>query len=322
MIDLKLTDFFSTLCIGILSLSLITYFYFLINKFFVKDKFDEDKFSGWIKEILKDNYKESGYMVIGLVLVYCLGIISGDLTGRMTDSDSSHKGWMLKILKKASDMQSQESARRDALVNPANDWNLTSLGQAVLRSSPIVKNANHIAGTTYFSDTTCSFTENWNKIHTELQGGNIDSVRSRLAFSKFLQQIYYTGKNWTFAKNDEPLNELKGIQNRIDLSRSIVLLVTLAFFFLLFIVIVNLLVAVIIAFSTKDVSKFKNWSTLFQPLALVILFVLGYLSRDCYNINEDNYNKRAYGYYVSDINRLEYLKDLKVLPQNQELSEE
>jgi len=321
MFDLKLTDVFSTLCIGILTLSLILYFYFIINKFFVKNKFDGDVYLEWLKKTLESSYEKNGYMVIAFVIVYCLGVISGDLTGRMTDSDSAHKGWLLKELKKVSFMESQDGARKDALLDSTNNWKLTQLGNSVLRSVPIIKNANQIAGTKFLCDTTRSFDENWKKLNALLISDSLNKNNSRKSFNNFLQQIYYTGKNWCFSKDHEPLNELKSIQNRIDLSRSMVLLVAFSFQFLLVIVILNLFYTsynkITKKKEVKELEKKTTWDLifhLFQINFLALLFIIGYVSRDCYNINEDNYNKRAYGYYVSEINRVEYLKRIDEIP--------
>jgi hypothetical protein len=315
MFDLKLTDVFSTLCIGILTLSLITYFYFIVNKFFVKGKFDGDIFIQWIKDILKGSYKESGYLVLALVVVYCLGVVAGDLTGRMTDSDSSHKSWLLRKLKVVSKMPSQENNRIETIVEAGNGWKLSGLGGSVLRSPSIVKNANLISGTSFLQDSTCTFNENWDILRLQLVADSLSETGVRRNFAIFLQQIYYTGKNWCFSKDHEPLNELKAIQNRIDLSRSMVLLMTLSIGVLLLVVILNLFYVVIIQQVKEQKTwkfwqngKFQNKFNLLQSGAFVIFIVIFLVSKECYQINQDSYNKRAYGYYVSEVNRIEYLK--------------
>jgi hypothetical protein len=307
MFDLKLTDVFSTLCIGILTLSLITYFYFIINKFFVAGKFDKDIFIQWIKDILKGSYKESGYLVLALVVVYCLGVVAGDLTGRMTDSDSSHKSWLLRKLKVISKMPSQENNRIESIVDAEKGWKLTGLGSSVLRSSSIVKNANLISGTNFLQDSTCTFDENWAILHQYLVADSLRKTGVRRDFAVFLQQIYYTGKNWCFSKDHEPLNELKAIQNRIDLSRSMVLLMTLSICILLLVVIANLLTVVKQLISRQQKQKFWGSGGV-QSGAFLIFIAVFLVSKECYQINQDNYNKRAYGYYVSEVNRIEYIK--------------
>jgi hypothetical protein len=313
MFDLKLTDIFSTLCIGILSVALITYFYFIINKFFVKDKFDNDLFLNWLKSVLSENYKDSGYMILALVAVFCLGNIAGDLTGRMTDSDNSHKNLILTNLRKTSGMSSQEDNRIAALIDTSNAraWRVRSLGKAVLTSPAIVANANRLSETAFLADTTRKFSENWAVLLPQLQ----KDKKMWNNFKGFLQQIYYTGKNWCFSKEHEPLNELKSIQNRIDLSRSMTLLMTFSLLLLAVIVAVN---AMYVGYLSINNKAWKFWSKenfrkgfyIIQGRALILFFVIQAISKECYDINQENYNKRAYGYYVSEINKPEYLKGI------------
>lgn len=314
MFDLKLTDIFSTICIGILSVALITYFYFIINKFFVKDKFDNDQFSNWLKSVLSENYKDSGYMILALVAVFCLGNIAGDLTGRMTDSDNNHKSFILNNLRKTSGMSSQEDNRIATLIDTsdATEWRIRSLGKAVLNSPEIVANANQLSETAFFQDTSCNFAENWTMLLPKLQQKD---KTTWISFKKFLQQVYYTSKNWCFSKEHEPLNELKSIQNRIDLSRSMTLLMTFSLLLLAVIVAVNLVYVGHLSINNKN---WKFWSKenfrkgfyIIQGRALILFFVIQTISKECYDINQENYNKRAYGYYVSEINKPEYLKTI------------
>lgn len=250
-------------------------------------------------------------MILALVAVFCLGNIAGDLTGRMTDSDNSHKNFILHNLKRTSGMSSQDDTRIAALIDTTNGWRVRSLGQAVLRSPSIVANANHISGTNFFGDTTCTFDENWASLLPQLRHDKMAWIR----FKGFLQQIYYTGKNWCFSKDHEPLNELKAIQNRIDLSRSMTLLMTFSLLLLAVVVAINALYVGYLSINNKD---WKFWSKenfrkgfyIIQGRALILFFVIQTISKECYDINQDNYNKRAYGYYVSEINKYEYLQKI------------
>lgn len=331
MFDLKLTDVFSTLCIGILSLALITYFYFIFNKFFVKDKFNQADFINWVKNMLTEDNAHSGYMVLALVTVYCLGVIAGDLTGRMTDSDSSHKNYILRELKWASQMRSQEENRKEAIVDSAKRWELTSLGNAVFRSKSIVSNANYITGTNFFTkkptqnrirqstmlqDTAYNFNSDWTHIQNILRKDTAKLTRKM--FGQFIQQIYYTGKNWCFSKDHEPLNELKSIQNRIDISRSVVLLLTFSIQLLALTVITNLISLAYLKIQNKEREGKFWWKPKFGKICHVLqigffaaFLVILVVSEECYEINQDNYNKRAFGYYVTEVNRVEYLKTLE-----------
>lgn len=304
MFDLKITDILSTFCIGILSLSLITYFYFIINKFFVTSKFDQEGFIKWTKEILTNSYDKNGYMTIVLTICFFLGVLAGDLTGRMTDSDENPKSFLLKELKYFSRMKSQDSARIEALVKSEN-WELTGLGKSVLLSEKIVERGNRFAGTTFLQDTTKLFAKKWHGLQVKLKS----NPEIRISFSRFLQQIYYAGKNWCYSTDHEPLHELKSIQNRIDLSRSTVLLMSLSIQILAAIVGINLLyIAVLVLLKEKkpsyiEIRSFGRPYYLLQVNFFIFFFALLLIAKECYEINLDSYNKRAYGYYVSDVDR-------------------
>jgi hypothetical protein len=299
MFDLKLTDIFSTICIGVLTAVLITYFYFIWNKFFVKDRFDNDAFSKWIKELLVRNYKESGYTILALVIIFCLGTIAGDLTERMTDSDDINKSLILKELSRVSFMDNVEKTRMATLVDLEKD-RPTHLGASVFRTPTVVKNANHYSGSSFFL-TTDSISTQWRNLSPQLK--NKDSMNR---FNGFVQEIYYTAKNWCFSMAGEPLNELKSIQNRIDLSRSMVLLLACSTQFLLLLVIANLIYVLIIRQRDKrrqkQITSLKNWDSfihLTQGNILLLMLIIIVISRECYGINQTNYNKRVYGYYIS-----------------------
>ncbi|HZY36664.1 MAG TPA: hypothetical protein VFE53_08455 [Mucilaginibacter sp.] len=327
MFDLKLSDIFSTICIGILTLALILFFYFIVNKFFVKDKFDNDVYFNWIRSILGENYKESGYAILALVVIYCMGIIAGDLTERMADSGDTDKNVVLKELKWFSLMESQEDARKEVLFS--SDYKLTGLGESVLRTKIIVRNANKLIGSNFFTsklDSNKDINIQFNKLadtlkHAKTKYKNRDSLREYAKykardtlFGKFIQQIYYSGKNWCYSKTNEPLEELKSIQSRIDLAKSMILLVSLSIEILILIITGNALVSSIVYLKgPKGKPKRINFEQFITGIQLKTFLIFGLLlviSNECYDINESNYNKRAYGYYVSYVQQIQVDKQL------------
>jgi hypothetical protein len=59
-------------------------------------------------------------------------------------------------------------------------------------------------------------------------GSSSEIAGMKVVTSSYSWERYYTAKNWCYSLEHEPLNELKQIQNRIDLSRSMLLLTFLA----------------------------------------------------------------------------------------------
>jgi hypothetical protein len=240
MFDIKILDIFSTFCVGLLTLTLSVLIYFLFVKLFVKDRLDDDIFLKYARDLFAKNYGETWYAIFITVLIYSVGMIAGDLTDRMTDTDDSKKG-ALAILRYITGMESESSMRKEALINPETD-SLTGLGRSIFLTPEVVKAGNMLAGTTFFvwprpdsslgKDTgnqtnrerirekPFNMDSVWTILHSELQKDPVTNAD----FTRFVLQIYYVSKNWVYSKDGEPLHELKDLQNRIDMSRSLVLI--------------------------------------------------------------------------------------------------
>ena len=291
MFELKLVDIFSTLCVGSVTALLAIYIYFMFSKLFVQNKYDNELFTKWIEGLLKTGVKDSWYAFLAVVLLYFFGIIAGDLTGRMTDSDD-HKASILNLLKYTTRMESEGHLRKEALINIHTDSSLTGLGTSIFLNKLIIDEANHNAGTQFFSNhpgNKDSLIKTWNEIKVEIKK---DDAR----FTGFVFMIYYTAKNWVYSKEHEPLNELKDIQHRIDLSRSIVLILAFALMIILAIAVVYTLSHAFTALGKLAAPPFR---LLYKGFITGIVLLI--ICRECYHINEINYLKRAFGYYVSDM---------------------
>jgi len=288
MFELKLVDIFSTLCVGFITVMTGIYIYFLAIKMFIHQKFDRELFTRWSRDLLTSSVKDTWYAFLAIIMLYFFGIIAGDLTGRMTDSDD-HKASILSLLKTCTFMEQESHLRKEALFNLHTDSSITGLGTAVFLNKHIVEEGNRTAGTHFFADIPGNrevLQEDWLTIKRKLPGSDV-------AFTNFVFEIYYNAKNWVYSKDHEPLHELKDIQSRIDLSRSIVLIVA-------FSLVIILVMSAVFPFYYLYL-RWKNRPVLFYiPLSgifLLLLFLL--ICRECYHINEINYLKRAYGYYVS-----------------------
>lgn len=305
--EIKVLDILQTLCIGAFSVTLIIFFYFLFNKCFVKKKFDQQKFFSWISDdVLKGENLKTGYLSLALILVYFLGNLASDLTERMTDSNNNkERSAVLKELNWLAVMPSVGEIRKLALID--SEDSLTTLGNSVFSSYILLEEANKFNGSRFFLNTG----------DTSLLPGNKDSLIQTYMkdpkFDRFIALLFYTSKNWCYSKEHEPLRELKSIQNRIDLSRSTVLISSVA---------LQLIVLLYVIFFFYNIhyfirkrkseddeyrSLFKNVSYLILRSAIIFL-VIGILCRECFQITLLSYNKRAYGYYTSYLAQPETIK--------------
>ena len=87
MIDLKLTEIFSILGVGIFVVISIAYFYFLFPRLFNIKRHNKDAFTHWLKTALNGNYKDTAFAIVSALLVYSAGILTQNITDHMTDSE-------------------------------------------------------------------------------------------------------------------------------------------------------------------------------------------------------------------------------------------
>jgi NADH:ubiquinone oxidoreductase subunit K len=135
----------------------------------------------------------------------------------------------------------------------------------------------------------------WTILHSELQKDPVTNAD----FTRFVLQIYYVSKNWVYSKDGEPLHELKDLQNRIDMSRSLVLICVVGEIIILVMWILFLLFYAYLRLVKGSSIRF-HWLNINAVTVIVVLVI----SRACYHIEERNYLKRAYGYYISHVNQL------------------
>ncbi|MFT3909814.1 MAG: hypothetical protein QM737_10345 [Ferruginibacter sp.] len=303
MIDLKLFDIFATICVGFFTIILIIFFYFMFNKLFVRDRFNEKEFTKWLFEnLLSKDIKGTGYVLLGSIFIYFFGIMAGDLTDRMTDSNNfKEKNYVLKELHWFSKIPNVGRLRKQSLID--SDEDLTTLGTSVFHSSSLVKKANNIMNTHFFLDSSYTSLVPTKQMQDSVKKYVVKPDENKDSdFDKFISLLFYASKNWCYSKEHEPLNELKSIQNRIDLSRSIVLLTAVAIqLMLLFMLVFFIFFIKRIFREDKDDSEkiyLRTIRNIFYRATLLLIVIL-FLSKECYKICQLSYNKRAFGYYVS-----------------------
>jgi hypothetical protein len=305
MIDIKIVDILQTICIGLFAITIALFFYFYLSKLFVKNKFDEEQFFKWIKELLTGNVQETGYLLLTIVLVYFLGVVAGDLTERMTDSNNdAERPWYLTKLNGLSKMPQIGHIRRLSLIDSNNE--LTNLGKSVFRSVELVREANQSNNTTYFMD---SSLKQVYPDSTTMQAKKYITADSN--FDGFITDLFYSCKNWCYSIDHEAKNELKSLQVRIDLNRSIALLSVIGLIFLIATLIVYFIVHIVYIktplkkYFKNDFNNFPLDAKRHTAIAFILLLGSFVLTKECYRINLFSFNKRAYGYYVSHLRHMD-----------------
>jgi amino acid transporter len=135
----------------------------------------------------------------------------------------------------------------------------------------------------------------WNALRIQLRK---DSALNA-TFTRFVLQIYYVSKNWVYSKDGEPLHELKDLQIGIDMSRSLVLICVMGEIVILGMWVFFLLFYAYLKWFKESSIRF-HWLNIHAVTVVVVLLI----SRACYHIEQRNYLKRSYGYYVSHVNQL------------------
>jgi hypothetical protein len=305
MIDLKLTEIYSILGVGIFVMITLVYFYFLAQKLFNIRRHNRNPFFVWLQETLKTNYKDSGYALVTAILVYSSGLLTQDITDHMTDSERNFNP-IISFVKNVNLIENEGEMRKASLVE--SDTKLTGLGREVFKHANEILHIDSLKKLPLFNegDDVAGY---W-----QLHGKDIlDSTKWNKNFTDLVSGIYYTSKNWCYLRSEPVRKELDAIQERIDFSRSICILSFLGILGILLIYLAYYLrelfkkkssrfkiVSVFII--NEEVKKREVFRKVFYPFrSLLILLVIMYVARICYSAAEKNFNERAMGYYVSHL---------------------
>jgi hypothetical protein len=310
MLEIKIIDLLSVLCVGFITIFLGGFFLYWYRKFF-GPRADKD-FSNWLFDFLTKPLNDTILFIATVVLTYLIGLIVGDLTERMSDSDNLHKGIILTEVKQMVGLKSTNKLREEVIFNE-EAMKLTELGRSVLNTPDIVRLGNKLAATHFLEEIYSvdslgaplfDINTAWPKQLVSLRS-NADSMDQ---FKQFVRQIYYGSKNWIFLNTQEPLQEIKSFQTRIDLSRSLILLLGISLQVYVLFVIGSLLVLLVRRLPLPCSAK----SLVGQVYTVMLCFILGIvITKVCYYKCTGGYNNRAYGYFASSIQE-RYLEKPKV----------
>lgn len=199
MIEFNLFEFFGILGVGTFALFSAVYFIFEYQRLFHTKKHNENAFYKWFKQILKSNYKDTILVVVASVAVYSAGIITQDITDKLTDTaDDTSLASKLPLIKKL--LPNEGKLRVDALVNDSTK--LTQLGSEVFDSAHRILMMP--------KDQLVFFNKKSAQDYWKCAGPCImDSVKQwvnnpkaeKPKFVDFVNGIYYTAKNWGYLRS-------------------------------------------------------------------------------------------------------------------------
>jgi hypothetical protein len=304
MIDLKLTEVFGVLGVGIFMVISLVYFFFLYQKLFNIRRHNKDAFISWLKLTLNGNYKDTGYAIVSGLLVYCAGLLTQDITDHMTDSETNTNP-IISFVKTTPLLENEGELRKAVLID--KEKKLTGLGREVFGNAQKILAKDSVQELRFFNDSRKP-ADYWAQ-----HGDSIYSLKREL--TGFINGLYYTAKNWCYMKSPPVQKELDDIQERIDFSRSIAITAFLAIIGILLLYTwyyINewllkkkssrfKVVAAIAKISPQSSSRKVERKVFYPYRALVILIIIMYVAAICYSAAEKNFNERAMGYYVSQL---------------------
>ncbi|PSR55888.1 hypothetical protein AHMF7605_21480 [Adhaeribacter arboris] len=216
-----------------------------------------------------------------LLLSFTIGIIVEDASYKFMDPDKIpiFEEWLSNIYPQRKKM---DVASVHVLMNDCDKLIPNSLGKDLARVNAFTKGLYH--PDSYKRDTI-------NQIEQWFVNSNPESSPIRMwpKFNKSVEGaikgLYYVAKNTVFLKENY-YDELKRIQNRIDLSRSLLILSVIYFF-------ISLPFAIIALFY-----KGSNRIPLRSYLIVYITFLSAwYFSNLAYRRESEEFNKRVFGYF-------------------------
>ena len=277
-ISVGIRELFGSLSVGILSILCLTYFYWIFLK-------NEDDFITWITKHQLVPRGNLGVLLV-TILIIILGHITQDITDYLTDSDSLLPNYypFLKTEKEHRFNTVVRTERQDS----KEIYTLKALGKEIFRH-------RHLTQSKIIDRNDFLLTEDPESYLSTIDNYSIPEREKRLASAKnLINRIYYQAKKWVYYQENY-YNILRGIQIRIDFSRSLHLTST----FFLIILIFYCLIVVLINRSRKIKSpasfilQKKIW------LVILILLCLSCLTLFGYNHTENMFNERAFGKYIS-----------------------
>jgi hypothetical protein len=314
MLNIDILNFLSTVTVGFTVLLIGLYVYYLVQRLF-RVKREMNSYLGWMQDKIKWSmeYKQSSYTLLVSVVVFSCGVMVQDFTDALSDSESN-KNFLLRGFEYSNILRKEGVLRLETLLVEEGDYaRLNGLGKELLLNNDYLDRIDERLASTW---------RDWCvQYGSEFCEGKMflkDSLKKDKELLGIVNGVYYTSKNWCFLEKESVRLELVDIQTRIDMSRSLTVVSAVSM-----VVIVALYVYYFVWacvghvwwYSWSKVSLWrifwKEWYVVWRHFGhtwstLLVLLLLCVVSRLSYEIAENNYNERAFGYYVS------YVK-LKVL---------
>jgi 5'-nucleotidase (lipoprotein e(P4) family) len=241
-------------------------------------------------------------------------LIISDVTDQLTDTDRSfeHSAWYSVPRLQAFFLGSEGDHRVKTLFSdPGKEKCATGLGREILgRQAYLMEQltGDDVCKAEFIYDA-CAFLAG---------GGTCAATDRRRAATRFVNQLYYTAKNWTYTQ-DTYFQEMETIQRRIDFSRSVFLLASWALVllpFALMIALAGLWARLALPEELRrkgrritetgfvdphDPLTYRG-ATLRVAKLMVLLAAICWIAQTGYGGAEEIFNERAYGYHISALN--------------------
>ena len=306
MYDVHFYDLFSPLGTGLLMTIISIYFYFLFFKLYNYKKCNTIDFLKFLQINLKEDYSKTFFAFIFIIFLYGFGLLTEDMTDHLCDSEKSHN-FLINKVKKQGIIKEEGTLRLHTIYK--DSVTLTELGKEVFSNPKFYFDSTSLLKNTYFPER-INVDSFW-----RMKGDSI-LKKDTTNFIGFINGIYYTSKNWCYLNSKQIKDELDGIQNRIDLARSVAFI---SYFSII------ILICMFTIYYLREIVRWKNQFKIFNGFkifittnegsanqktitirkvlfpfkSVIILLILFCSSRICYEASEYNFNERALGYYVS-----------------------
>jgi len=269
-------------------------------------------FSNWIVTNFLEPY--SKMILIVVVLILSLGFIIQDFTDYLTDSDTEANKTIFKFQRFCLGKESKH--RFDSIIitkkGPSGKtiYQLRSgIGKALFNNNHKVYLEYHIKNIhdAIFVRDPDKFLKGISD-YSSMQISDSEKLKNEeklKSVTSFINNLYYTAKNWCYSQQTY-YDELKNIQSRVDMSRSLFFISTISLLFMLILGILGYMFRKSSSFTEKTI--IRNYiSTIF--IYFIFTFLLAFVSISSFKMSERNFNERAFGYYISHIDNKFILKE-------------
>lgn len=297
----NLPDLFATLAVGAALLACIhTMAWVLCTS-------TRDRYLGELKErlnrLMPDDRRLAVVGAILFFLLYAGSILVQDLTDHLVDSEYRAEvpvlGWGRKLL-------GSEKAHRVAALMPreGRQRQLNGLGKEILRNARVMKLVRRQLIDSGEDKVEVA------RLVAAVQGDlkiPVGSERDKRA-QRAAMIIYYRAKNWL---SGHPVysTELRGLQRRIDFTRSLCLTAFVSLFVLVLVLLSNagcLALAYVFPAWGQNTDAMQRFRTrlhrAWRPMLLLSLLMV--LAALAYSRAENNFNERTFGYFSSYLHSL------------------